>query len=238
MSDTSSYGYGQLQPEDFNHEMAVVAAIARQMIAELDTIKLVQVAAVHGGGVALAGTVDVVPLVNQVDGQFNPVPHGTVYGVPWTRVQGGPNAIICDPQVNDIGWVACCDRDISKAVAQNGMLSGSSLLGTGVNPGSWRKYNICDGIYVGGALNVSPTQYLQFTATGARLVDKNGNSVALGPNGITLTDANGNVISTTSAGIAVTLASGGDFVINGIGFLAHIHSGVTAGSADTGPPVP
>lgn len=213
MSDTGNFGFGQMFPEDYANDMAVTSFIARQMIAMLDTVKLVQVLAVYGGGVGPAGTVDVLPLVNQVDGNFNPappppgsksVPHGKVEGIPWSRIQGGANAVICDPQVSDIGYVVCTDRDISNAVARNGMLSGTSLLGIGIDPASWRNFSICDGVYVGGCLNVAPNQYLIFTATGVRLVDSYGNSVAMGPGGITMSDFSGNVIETSSAGVAVT----------------------------------
>jgi hypothetical protein len=235
MSDTSSFGYGQLFPEDYANEMSAISFICRQMIAEMDVMKLVQVQAVHGGGIALGGTVDVFPLVNQVDGNFNPVPHGTVYGLPWTRIQGGPNAVICDPQVNDIGYVLCSDRDISSVVSQNGLLSGASLLGTGVNPGSWRKLSICDGIYIGGCLNVTPTQYLLFTTTGVRIVDANGNSITMGASGIAWTDTFGNMLSSTNAGFTVTTVAGADFVVNGISVTKHVHA-VTTAPGTTGLP--
>lgn len=189
MSDTAGFGYGQIGPDDFSNDMAVTAAIVRQMVAQLDIMKLVQVVAVHGGGVAVAGTVDVVPLVNQVDGEFNAVPHGTVYGIPWSRVQGGTSAVICDPVANDIGYVVCADRDGSSVATRNGMLNGSSLLSTGINPGSRRKYHVSDGIYCGGAFNITPTQFVQFTIDGIRIVDVNGNSVTMSATGITLTSS-------------------------------------------------
>jgi len=212
MSDTAGFGYGQIGPDDFSNDMAVTAAIVRQMVAQLDIMKLVQVVAVHGGGVAVAGTVDVVPLVNQVDGEFNAVPHGTVYGIPWSRVQGGTSAVICDPVANDIGWVSCADRDGSSVATRNGMLNGSSLLSTGINPGSRRKYHVSDGVYAGGCLNVAPSQYLIFTATGVRLVDKNGNSITMGPTGVIISDGNGNEIITGAGFVNIVTAS---FQVNG-----------------------
>ena len=134
MSDASTFGYGQMSPYDTSSEFAVTSFIVRQMIAKLDTVKLVQVVAVHGGGLNPAGTVDVFPLVCQVDGGFTGKPHGTVYGLPWSRVQGGQNAVVCDPQVNDVGYVVCADRDISKVSAQNGQLT-SSQAGATILPG-------------------------------------------------------------------------------------------------------
>lgn len=188
------FGYGQQTPYDTTHELNVIAFIVRQMTAKMSTTKLVQVVAVHGGGLAPAGTVDVLQLVMLVDGNNNASAHKTVYGLPWSRIQGGKNAIICDPAVNDIGYVVASDRDISKV---------KSTLAQAA-PGSNRKFDIADGIYAGGCLNVAPNQYLIFTSAGVRLVDANGNSIAMTSAGTTITDANGNVIQMASGGIAIT----------------------------------
>ena len=226
-SDSGKFGYGQQEPNDSSSDFNKISFLARQLVARLETMKLVQVKAVHTNGeVAAAGTVDVLPLVNQIDGSGNATPHGTVYGLPWSRVQGGKNAIICDPQAGDIGYVVVSDRDISN-VKSTGKQS---------NPGSFRKFTIADGIYAGGALNVAPNQYLIFTAAGVRLVDANGNSIAMAKAGITLTDSNGNVLSMSSAGITVTTVGGGDFVVNGISVTKHTHA-VTSAPGETGPPV-
>jgi hypothetical protein len=177
-------GYGQQTPNDSNDELSTAAAICRAMIAEMSTMYLVQVSAVHGGGLAPAGTVDVTPLVSQIDGNGYPTPHGIVPGIPWSRVQGGTNAIICDPVVGDIGYVVTSDRDIS--VVKNTKAA--------AHPGTRRRNDIADGVYAGGCLNVAPNQYLIFTATGVRLVDLNGNSVTMGATGMTLADNNANQI--------------------------------------------
>ncbi len=183
-------GYGQATPNDAQDEMSAIAFLVRQILAKVSTTKLVQVKAVHGGGVDVAGTVDVLPLVQQVDGNGYGTPHGTVYGLPWSRAQGGKNAVICDPQVDDVGYVVAADRDISIVKSQ---APGASTT-KGYLPGTRRRFDVSDGIYVGGCLNVAPNQYLIFTSTGVRLVDANGNSVTMGPTGMTLADVNANQI--------------------------------------------
>lgn len=208
MSETSStVGYGQQFPQDSDDEVNKIAFVVRQMMAQLVTTKLVKVVAVHGGAGAIqaAGTVDVLPLVNQIDGAGNATKHGTVYGIPWSRTQGGSSAIIVDPVVDDIGWVSCCDRDISSVVSSKAQ----------ANPGSFRKHDIADGIYVGGCLNATPDQFLVFTSTGCRLVDKNGNSVVMSSTGISVTDKTGNVMNMSSTGISVTPKTGLPFTVNG-----------------------
>lgn len=202
-------GYGHFLPVDSQDAMAVTAAIVRSMLAQLDTMKLVQVQAVHGGGVAESGTVDVLPLVQQIDGNGYGTPHNTVYGLPWSRVQGGTNAIICDPAIGDVGYVVVSDRDISSVKAQGAGLSTTK----GYVPNIRRTFDIADGVYAGGCICVTPDQYLIFTATGIRIVDKNGNSVAMGPTGMTLADLNGNQIIMTTGFVNVVTTS---FQVNGV----------------------
>ena len=186
MSDTSSFGYGQQTPNDSADDFNSIAFLVRQFIAQMDTMKLVQVMAVHSNGaLAAAGTVDVMPLVNQLDGNGNPTPHGTVFGIPWFRLQGGLNAIICDPQVNDVGHVVCSDRDISNVKSTKKQ----------ANPGSLRKYDIADGVYVGGVLMPAPTAYIAFLPTGIKIVDANGNSAVMSATGIVLTPASGQPVT-------------------------------------------
>lgn len=207
MSDTASFGYGQQDPNDSASDFNLITFIVRQMMAQLDTMKLVQVKAVHGGGgaIAAAGTVDVLLLVNQLDGNGNATQQGTVYGLPWYRLQGGKNAVICDPLVGDIGFVVCADRDISAVKNSKAQ----------ANPGSLRKFDIADGIYVGGILNAVPDQYLAFADGKITLADKNGNSILLNSSGITLTDKSGNTFVMSSSGTALTPASGQPFTVNG-----------------------
>lgn len=208
-SDTENFGFGQLDPNDFGSDFNVTCFIVRQMMAQMDTMKLVQVKAVTGGGgaIAAAGTVDVLPLVNQIDGNNNATPHGTVYGIPWWRLQGGDSAVICDPVVGDIGYVSVADRDISSVKTNKAQ----------ANPGSNRKFNISDGIYVGGTLNDVPVQYLLLNADGVKLVDRAGNSVVMASGGTTITDKNNNRVVMATAGITITDKNNNVITMNSTG---------------------
>jgi hypothetical protein len=226
---TTNVGYTYLYPEDMGSELAKVEFACKCIVNKLSTMKLVQVSAVHSNGaVAAAGTVDVIPLVTQIDGNGNAVSLGTVYGIPWYRLQGGLNAVICDPQVNDIGYVVCADRDSSslKRARQSANFPNTSV--TPSPPGSRRKYSLADGIYVGGCLNATPNQYLQFTSSGIVISDMNGNSITFSSSGI-------------------TVATNGTFLVNGIvkggpsgdqvTLHTHKHSGVAVGAGVSGSPV-
>ena len=111
---TTTAGYGFLDPTATNSDLNKIAFTIQQMIARLSMTKLVQVKSVStSGGLSPTGTVSVQPLVSQIDGQGNVFAHGTIYNVPYFRLQGGTNAIICDPVVGDVGFVVVCDRDSS-----------------------------------------------------------------------------------------------------------------------------
>ncbi len=67
----------------------------------------------QAGSIAAPGTVDVMPLVKMVAADGATIQHGTIHGVPYMRTQGGANAVILDPQVDDVGVVVFASRDIS-----------------------------------------------------------------------------------------------------------------------------
>ena len=142
-------------------EVTRLQFVVGQMIAEMQTVALVEVIGVsNDGGVSPVGTVDVRPLVHQMGGNRTAVPHGVIYKIPYMRLQGGANAIILDPQVGDIGMCGFCSRDSSTVVATR----------KAALPASLRKYNWSDGLYIGGFLNAVPTQYIRFSDDGIGIV--------------------------------------------------------------------
>jgi hypothetical protein len=116
------------------------------------------------------GFVDVVPMVSQVDSAGNPTPHDVIYNLPYMRVQGGVNAVIIDPAVGDIGAALFCRRDISTVKRTR----------KPANPGSRRRFDWADGLYVGGFLNGVPTQYIRFSNTGVEIHTPNTLTVSAG----------------------------------------------------------
>jgi hypothetical protein len=210
---SDAFGYGQVGPDDGASDLNAIARVVKQIIARMDIMKLVKVVAVHPGtgSPASPATVDVLPLVSQIDGNGYAVAHGTIFGLQCWRFQFGPWAIIADPAVGDVGYVICADRD-SSTVAKN--------LGQSVTPGSRRRYNVADGVYVGGCLNAVPAATIWLKSDGT----------------LAFADKPGNVLQTSATGIAVTTAAGGDFTVNGISATMHTHA-VTAAPGETGPPV-
>ena len=154
MSDSFT---GQLNSQSNVGAYNEFAFVFAQMLGKRCFCAVVQVVACsNSGAVAAAGTVDVQPLVNQVDGVGNAVPHHVIHGLPYQRMIGGTSAVIIDPAVGDIGYCVFADRDISSVKATQKQ----------ANPGSRRRNNWSDGIYIGGILNGVPTQFVQFSASG------------------------------------------------------------------------
>ena len=212
--------FGQQNSFDDASEFNAFRFIVRQSLGRVRTSIPVKVTAVHGGGVGAPPTVDVQPLVNQIDGQGNKTAHGTIFGVPVLRVQGGKNAIICDPVADDIGYLVVADRDISAVKANSGKVS---------NPGSFRRHNLADGVYVGAILNpANPTQYVQFTTSGMKLVDKNGNVVEMKSGEISITATKVSITGDLSVSGAITAVgeiTAGQGGADSVTLQQHVHAG-------------
>lgn len=199
----SDLGAGQQTPFDPNSDLSTIQFIVRQMLERMDTMKLVKVVAVTGGGgaIAKAGTVDVQPLVSQIDGSGNAIEHGTIHKIPWWRVQGGTGGIISDPKVGDVGYVIVADRDSSS-------VKGADL----VTPGSRRTHDIADGVYVGALFSEAPEQYIAFSDDGMTITDKFGNKIEMTSTGVKITPVAAGVTIMGNLTLTGNLQLGGDIL--------------------------
>jgi hypothetical protein len=153
MSANLAYPLEQRSSTSTEHQ--ALSFFVNSILANVRTAHPVTVQAVYSGGLGPIGTVDVLPLVSQVNGIGQGTPHKIIYGCPYLRYQGGTSAVILDPAVGDLGLLICCDRDISNVIATL----------TAALPGSLRRFNFADGIYVGcAASGITPSQYVQFLA--------------------------------------------------------------------------
>ncbi|MGI4943440.1 MAG: oxidoreductase [Janthinobacterium lividum] len=154
-------GYlGQEKAGDATSAYNATAFLMKMMMGKMATAALVTVQGVtNEGGVSPVGTVNVQQMVSQVDGYGNTEPHQVAFNLPYHRLQGGTNAVILDPQVGDIGVAVFASRDIStvKHTKASGL------------PGSKRRFDPSDGLYLGGFLNGTPTQWVQFLTDGVQL---------------------------------------------------------------------
>jgi hypothetical protein len=157
MSDTV---VGQQNPGTLGTEYNVLVFVIAQLLAKIQTATLVKViSCTNDGGLSPVGRVVVQPMVFQVS-SLQIEPHGEISDVPYFRLQGGANAVILDPEPNDIGICVFASRDIAniKADPQGAVAAG------GATPGSAGQFDWADGLYVGGVLNGLPSQYVRFAA--------------------------------------------------------------------------
>jgi len=146
---------GQANPFSNASEYNAWQFVIARALDKVQTVSVVQVKAVNTG----AQTVDVNVLVNLVSGDGLAIPHGVISARPYYRLQGGTNAIICDPAVGDIGIMVFSSRDLSGVIAAKGA----------ANPSSARRFSWADGMYFGGILNATPMQYIQFMTGGVTI---------------------------------------------------------------------
>lgn len=148
---------GQLDYTTGTSELNAQSFLIEQIINRIQTATLVKIITVtNEGDISPVGFVNVKPMVNQMTGDRRSVEHGIIYNIPYFRLQGGTDAIIIDPKVGDIGICLFASRDIS--VIKNTKKQG--------NPGSYRKFAMADGLYIGGVLNGIPTQYIAYSEQG------------------------------------------------------------------------
>ena len=195
------------------------------MMSKLATSQPVTVVAVHTQGVDPVGFVDVRPLIGQKSGDGTITPHGVIPNVPYFRLQGGPNAVIIDPQVGDIGIACFASRDLTSV--KNARAAAA--------PGSERMHDMSDAMYVGGILNGTPTQYILFNGSGITV---------LSPVAVNVQAPQVNVTASVSASITAPLIKLGNGVASLVSFITsvfqakynnHVHTNGNGG-ANTGTP--
>ena len=248
--ESNGTGYfGTQQRTSGTSDFNALDFFVRTLLEGVNTATLCRVEAVtNDGGVSPVGFVDLTPLVNLVDGAGNATPRGRVYRCPYLRLQGGANAVILDPQAGDIGIAVFADRDISSATANKAP----------ANPGSARRFDMADALYLGGVLNGTPTQFVQFSADGIKLVSPTAvvleapsveincetfalaatSSATITTPTLTIngnTQANGTVTATGTI-TAPTVVGTTNVTFGGKSGVAHTHSGVQTGSGNSGPP--
>lgn len=222
---------GNQTPASVASEYAALLFVIRQLMGGMGTATIVRVVAcTNSGGLVPVGTVDAQPLVNLMTGERISVPHGVLYKLPYTRIQGGANAVIVDPEPGDLGIAIFASRDISAVKAAK----------AAANPGSERQFSYADGMYIGGLLNGTPEQYVQLNAAGVKVFSPT--AITLEAPTINLkgdvVQTAGNVTMSQDLDVAGTITGDVDVFAGNISGKTHTHGGVTTGGDDTAVPNP
>lgn len=231
-------------PASVASEYATIAFIVQQLTSGMATAALVRVqACTNNGSLTPVGTVDVQLLVDQITEDGQTIPHGTIFKAPYQRMQGGTNAVILDPEPGDLGVCVFAMRDSSSVKADPDAARNRQPV-AGAPPGSRRIFSLSDALYIGGMLNAVPVQFLQFAADG--IVVKSPVAISFEApvinfiGDVSQTDGDVTMAQKLDVGgdlsVVGDLAVAGSTVGSGVNLNTHVHSGVTAGGADTGPP--
>ena len=110
-------------------------------------------------GVNIVGFVDIQLMIEQTNGQKKGNETAIVCNVPYVRIQGGTNAVIIDPEINDLGVAIFASRDITNFKEARRQTP----------PATWRKFSISDAIYIGGVRNQKPVKYIHFRNDGIEI---------------------------------------------------------------------
>lgn len=249
----------QQHASDTATEFAMYQFLISSYVAQMATATLVRVVScTNSGGLAKWGTVDVQPVITQLAGDNTAVQHQQLFRLPYSRIQGGKNAVIIDPEPGDLGIAVFASRDISALKKQEAIDQVASGDLRGVPPSSDRQYSMADGLYLGGVLNAVPEQFVRFSTDGIEM---------LSPTKIRLVAPTVEIVADTkfqvdageiqetadssftlsadtiseTADSSVTINSpsndikGGGTKIDNKPFLPHTHTGVTPGGGTSGP---
>lgn len=201
MSENKQAYTGLAGLKDANDEWNRLQFAIRSVVNQMATTQLVQVKTVREDADGFA--VDVQPMVAQVDGAGNAVPHGTIHNMPVWRVQGGTSAVIVKPVAGDIGIAVFASSDIS----------GVKRSKSPTTPGSWRRFDWSDGMYLGGILNAAPTQFIRMDEDGITITSS-GPVEINAPGGATV---NGDATVNGNASVDGDVSASGNLNVTGNG---------------------
>lgn len=204
---------GQSSVRDTQNDASLIEFIARKVMNGMATTTLVRIVAVNGD------TVDVEPLVHQIDGAGVAVPHGTIHNLPFFTLRAGPAAIRAVPVVGDIGMASFCHSDTSSVRATK----------DAAPPPSRRRFDWADGLYLGGFLGPTATTW----------IDVQDGQVEVKATTIKLTGAvevMGDVQVTGNISASGAITATGEVTGNGKVLSTHTHGGITTGTGTSGPP--
>lgn len=188
--------------------------ITRQVVNGMATVTLVQVKAVY------ADTVDVQPMVAQLDGAGNAIPHGIIHDLPFFKLRAGAVEIRAVPVVGDIGMASFCHNDTSSVRATKAPAA----------PPTRRRFDWGDGLYLGGFLGPAATAWIDVTP---EQIEVKAPTIKLTADTL---ESVGAWTHDGSMDVTGDITSDGEVTASSKALSTHTHGGVTAGAGTSGPP--
>lgn len=137
-------------PSDYVDEYNGLIYIINSVISNrVKGAEIVQVIANNGDG-----TIDVLPVIRNVDAEENAIQETPIFNVKYMEWQYGINAFQAEPAVGDIGLLVVCTKDTKNV--KSGLV------------GDFGTFELESGIYFGGlkGLNLPATQFIKMDENG------------------------------------------------------------------------
>ena len=190
------------------------------------------------------------PLIRMLKTDGTVVDRAQIASVPVLNIGGGGVVLSFNISPGDLGWIKASDRDISLFLQNE--------TGEDVPPNTLRKHNFGDSLFI-------PDQFRNWTLDEADvdcavLQTVDGlKRISIGPNGIDIISDNslfidcpntlfvgdvlqfGDFANFGDLNVSQTIVAGADVIApsaSGTSLKDHLHSGVTPGVGNSGPPVP
>lgn len=195
---------------------AEIEQIIYTYLAKINTGEIVEITAVDSSGDGPVGFVSVKPLLYRIGSDNNNIELGEIHNVPYYRVQGGANAVICDPEIGDIGYCGFASRDTSL------LKRARAPVGPNVN----RFSDLSDAFLISTWSKKTAVQYIWFK--GDEIYVKATSKIILDAPEVEI--PNGKL---TVSGLIESLT---DIITKGIRLFTHKHGGVQSGPSDTDVP--
>ncbi|WP_345822891.1 hypothetical protein ABC766_32150 (plasmid) [Methylobacterium fujisawaense] len=178
-----SQNVGQLPLTGQNSPLNQHAFLHRQIQGEQRTHFAAEIVAVHNrNSMTKPCTVDIRPVLSDVDGLGQAQKPDVIYGVPVPRNQSGDSVIINDPNVGDRAHFSVFDRDHSSAQASD-WKSG--------NPGSFRRSTLSDAVFHAVLPREAQEvkQYVRMDENGVDIRQRDGHTIAMTKDGVNINGA-------------------------------------------------
>lgn len=178
-----------------------------------------------------ANRATVQPLISVLGTNGNTMSRAPVVNVPCLALTGGGYVLSFPIATGDKGWIEASDRDISLFLQAI----------TETRPNTARMHSFEDARFVPDAF--ADYVIADEDAGAAVLQSKDGTTkVSVGPNGVKVSGTNVNITATEKVAFATPIIDlgnaqvdgTGNLMFNGVRFATHVHSGVQAGTDDSG----
>ena len=214
-----------LTKEIFNSEGNTLNYAINQSLLDINTVQICKVISYNSGN----RTCVVQSILNNINAKGFPLTPAIQYTVPIMDIAGNNCGIQIEYATGDLVMVGYSQRDIT-TIKLWFTQTPSSPITKSLNPNSYRKFNISDGIIIGRISSTAPTTVIKITSSG---IDLEAGSTPITLNTSGNVNINGNNITLTGSNINLN----GTVKINGTNFATHAHSGVQSGGSNTGPVV-